>query len=131
MDNLTVDLDQKSINFIRSQIKYKTSDNPYFANIDSVANVVTDMDHQPYTRWFRGVYYYPEPVIMEREAGWRPIHNNCYNLEQPPIQDSLPNHCFEAPCSTTFPCYPKYLTKYADKESLDIMINKACTLQYR
>jgi hypothetical protein len=41
--------------------------------------VVNDMDHHPYTRCFRGVYYSSEPIVMEREAGWRPLHNKCYN----------------------------------------------------
>lgn len=130
-NNLTAQLNEHSIETIRKQIARKISSNPYFANNETVINSVTDMDHTPYTRWFRGVYYYPNPIVMEREAGWRPIKNSCYNLVMPPSPEVDPHHCFEVPCTTTLPCYPKYLTKYADKESLDIMINNACIPQYR
>lgn len=131
MSDLTAKLNQHSVESVREQIAKKISSRPYFANADTVDNMITDMDHQPYTRWFRGVYYYPDPIIMEREAGWRPIRNSCYGLVMPPQENPEPQHCFEAPCTTTFPCYPKYLTKYADKEALDVMINNACIPQYR
>ena len=109
----------------------KTSDRPYFATNKSVMNIVTDMDHHPYTRWFRGVYYYPDPVIMEREAGWRQQKNACYGLVMPQKPEKEPNHCFEIPCTTTLPCYPDYLAKYSDRDALNVMINKTCILQYR
>jgi hypothetical protein len=131
MSDLTASLNEQSIESVRREIAKKIGSRPYFANADTVDSVVTDMDHQPYTRWFRGVYYYPDPIIMEREAGWRPIRNSCYGLVMPPQSNPEPNHCFEVPCTTTFPCYPKYLTKYADKEALDVMINNVCIPQYR
>ena len=104
---------------------------PYLANNMSVTNIVTDYDHWPYNRWYRGVYYYPEPIIAEREAGWRPLHNSCYAINIPSEPEQKPHNCFEAPCTTTFPCYPEYLTKQADKNALDTMINNACIIQYR
>ena len=107
MSDLTAKLNQQSIESVRREIAKKITSRPYFANADTVDNVITDMDHQPYTRWFRGVYYYPDPIIMEREAGWRPIRNSCYGLVMPPQENPEPHHCFEAPCTTTFPCYPK------------------------
>ena len=131
MSDITPELNRQTIEMIRNQIAKKISNNPYFANADTVTKSITDMDHQPYTRWFRGVYYNPEPVIMEREAGWRPIRNSCYEVNIPPKKDDEPNHCFEIPCTTTLPCYPKYLTKYADKDALDVMINNSCIPQYR
>jgi len=131
MNDLTPKLNQQNIEFVRKQIAMKTSTQPYFANGESVDNVVTDMDHHPYTRWFRGVYYYPDPIVIEREAGWRPRQDSCYQVIMPPQPSFEPHHCFETPCTTTFPCYPKYLTKYADKEALDVMINNACIPQYR
>jgi hypothetical protein len=126
-DNFTYE----SIRTIKEAIERKTSDNPYFANNKSVLKVVTDMDHHPYTRWFRGVYNKSEPTVMEREAGWRQQENDCYGLVRPYTKEKEPSHCFEIPCTTTLPCYPEYLTKYADKDSLNVMINKACILQYR
>lgn len=131
MSDLTPKINQQSIESVRQQIAMKTSNRPYFANGDTVDNVITDMDHHPYSRWFRGVYYYPDPVIMEREAGWRPRQDACYQVIAPSQPAEDPHHCFEVPCTTTLPCYPKYSTKYADKDALDSMINTACIQQYR
>jgi len=161
MDNLTPEFNTQNVNYIRKQIEQKTSDRPYFANNNTVTHTVTDMDHHPYTRWYRGVYYYPEPIVFEREAGYRRLENNCYNLSIPsevgrgalatsrggsgsgrggspdpdpqlPLEKpNDPRHCFEAACSIQYPCYPEYLQKFADKDALDIMLNKACIVQYR
>jgi hypothetical protein len=128
---LTTKINHDNIEFIKKSIEKKIGDNPYFANKNSARKIITDMDHHPYHRWYRGVYYFPEPIVMEREAGWRKIENNCYELAIKREPDIQPNHCFEAPCSTTFPCYPEYLVKYADKDALNVMINKACISQYR
>ena len=63
---------------IAEQIRRKTSHSPYFATEQNSQNIITDQDHFPYTRYFRGVAHVPRPIIMEREAGWRPINNQCY-----------------------------------------------------
>lgn len=131
MNDITPEITSNNIELLRTQISKKISSVPYFATNNLARGVITDMDHHPYSRWFRGVYYNPEPIVMEREAGWRPLENNCYNLIIPPQKEIAPEHCFEVPCTTTLPCYPKYLTKYADKEALDIMINNTCIPQYR
>lgn len=131
MENFTEKTTSHSIDFIRKQIDRKNSPKLYFANNMSATHIITDYDHWPYNRWFRGVYYYPEPIVAEREAGWRPIHNDCYSVNIPPKPESQPHNCFESACSTTFPCYPEYLTKQSDKNALDLMINKACIAQYR
>jgi hypothetical protein len=128
---LTPKINQHSIEYIREQIGKKIGDCPYYANGKTATHMITDMDHHPYSRWYRGVYYYPDPIIMEREAGWRPVRNECYSVNAPYNKEKDPNHCFEAPCTTTFPCYPQYLTKYADKDALDVMVNNACIIQYR
>lgn len=128
---LTPMMNERSVEQVRGLIKQKTSDHPYFATNQSVLPIVNDMDHHPYTRWYRGVYYYPDPIVMEREAGWRKQRNACYDINIPPQKVHRPNHCFEAPCSTIFPCYPEYLTKFSDRENLDVMINNACIVQYR
>lgn len=131
MNNLTAELNNQNIEYIRSQIALKQSNKPYFATNNTVTHMITDMDHHPYTRNFRGVYYYPEPIVFEREAGYRKIENGCYDLVIPPQQDEEPKHCFEAACSIQYPCYPEYLQKFADKEALDVMLNRACIIQYR
>lgn len=131
MSELTPYINQNNIESVREEIKKKIGWRPYLANNLSVTHSITDHDHHPYSRWYRGVYYYPDPIVAEREAGWRPMQQQCYTPNHIPMPDPVPEHCFQAACSTIFPCYPKYLAKYADKNSLDIMINKACIVQYR
>jgi len=98
MSDLTPTITQTNIESLRGEIQKKIN-GPYFANSTTVNKVITDMDHHPYTRWFRGVYYYPEPVIMEREAGWRPIQNVCYTVNIPNRGEephrACPNSTFE------------------------------------
>lgn len=126
----TAELNSMSINNVRDMIARKTGSYPFLANGKLIHNSITDMDHHPYTRWYRGVYYYPDPVIMEREAGWRPIRNPCYNLVAPPPVEKPPEHCFEIPCTTIQPCVPKF-TRYGDKQVLDDYLNKNMPILYR
>lgn len=127
MSQLTAEMNENSIETIRNQIMKKTSDRPYFSNGKIVTNVVTDMDHQPYSRWFRGVYYYPDPVIMEREAGFRQIEDQCYSVMVPPHAPDEDRLCFEPACSTVFPCNPKKYSKNDENERF----SKLCIVQYR
>ena len=117
---------EKSIDTIKNEIKKKISSNPSFATNTTVLGVVTDQDHHPYSRFYRNVYYYPEPIVFEREAGWRKIENDCYRVNVPYKREDQPNHCFEIPCSTILPCYP-----VKDKLTLDTQINNSCIVQYR
>jgi len=125
-DRLTAQLNSDSIDGVREQIFQKNNTRPYFANSRTVMSSITDMDHHPYTRWFRGVYYFPEPIIMEREAGWRPDRSYCYDLTMPPPSDRQPHICFEPACSTQLPCFPG-----KTNEQLDSAINDNCLVQYR
>lgn len=128
---LTPILNRENVEHIRDLIKKKKESNPYYATSNTTLQVLTDIDHFPYNRYFRGVPEYPEPVVMEREAGWRDLHNRCYRLSKPPEMEPYPQHCFQMPCSTVYPCYPQYMQKYSDKEFLDLTLNKACITQYR
>lgn len=127
----TISSNEKSIDSIQYQIMKKSSPEPFFATNRSVVNSITDMDHHPYTRWFRGVYYYPDPIVFEREAGWRPMHNSCYEVIQPVEREERNNLCFEAPCSTVFPCHAKIDTRYIDSSTINNRTNKECLVQYR
>lgn len=128
----TPDINEQNVQNIRAQIQSKKEANPYLATVNQSAQVITDYDTFPYPRWFRGVPNSDRPIVAEREAGWRPRHDNCYRIEKPYSSESnYPNHCFEGPCSVVYPCYPKYLQKFSDREALNVMLNNACTIQYR
>ena len=123
-------LNQHSIETIKKQISLKQTQ-PYFASQTTVANIITDMDHFPYTRWFRGVSYYPDPIVMEREAGWRPLHNDCYTVNRPVEQDPELDTCFEAACSTIYPCKTTYSQAYSSKDKMEECINNSCIVKNR
>jgi hypothetical protein len=134
MSKYTSYINNININNIRNQINLKNSCNPYIATLQESSGVLTDYDTFPYPRWFKGQYNSSYPIISEREAGWRPLRNNCYRLGNKCNEENIipyPNHCFEAACSTIYPCYPSSLEKTADKEQLDIILNKSCIVQYR
>jgi len=96
-----------NINYVRHQISRKLNYNiPYYASRDITSNIITDMDHFPYKRYFRGVYHEQSPVIMEREAGFRPRNDSCYTQISIP-NPSNPDYCWEYPCSTVKPCKVK------------------------
>lgn len=129
----TQQINSRNVQNVRYQIAKKSESFPYHATIDTATSVLTDQDTFPYQRWWRGDPNSTNPIVAEREAGWRPRHDNCYKIEEP-LTDTVspyPNHCFEAPCSTVFPCYPKYLQKHSDREAMAILLNKACIVQYR
>jgi len=117
----------RNVDAVRKQIARKLDYSlPFLPTAQMAARTVNDMDDFPYNRFFRGVYYKQHPVVFEREAGWRPREDKCYQpvcFEQPGY---YPNHCFEGPCSVVFPCYPGFLRKYADKEELEVMLNRTC-----
>ena len=132
MSILSNDINNANIKNIRELIKQKKSYHPHFATINNAAFVLTDYDTFPYPRWWRGVTGLSEPVVAEREAGWRRRHDNCYKLTKNYSENvQYPNNCFQSSCSTTYPCYPKYLQKISDKKELDIMLNANCVTQYR
>lgn len=110
---------QRNIDVINEQIQYKNNYNmPYYATRRNAQSVLTDQDHFPYKRYFRGVYYMKEPVIMEREAGFRPLHNDCYRDMSEPTKNVKPKYCWQYPCSTIFPCKPDENTLPAGQENV-------------
>ena len=129
--SLTNQLNNTNIASVRKGIHMKTRYVPHFATINDTETVVTDMDHFPYTRFYRGVPHSSQPVVMEREAGWRPHRAPCYSVNQCNKESDYPNHCFEAACSTVYPCYPQYLQKFSDRDALNVQLNRACIVQYR
>ena len=132
--SLTEQVTNTNISFVRNQIHLKKGHDPYFGTINQADAIVTDMDHFPYTRFYRGVYDSSQPVVFEREAGWRPQRDSCYSVNkcnQSNQSNPYPNHCFESACSTVYPCYPSYLQKQSDRDALNVQLNRACIVQYR
>ena len=126
---MTQNITRDNIRHVRNEIRKKNQNNPYYAYQSTVKPVTTDMDSFPYKRFYRGQYDSPTPIVMSREAGYRVRHDKCY---KPLIKAEVtpkPNHCFEGPCSVVYPCYPEYLRKYADKNELEIMLNKICVIK--
>jgi len=99
----------KNITLVRDMINQKKClDKPFFATSQNITGVVTDYDHFPYTRWYRGRYLSEVPIVAEREAGYRTRHDACYGINKCCSSDleDKPNVCFQDACSTIFPCNP-------------------------
>ena len=131
-NEITPILNEFNVLNIRSQIDAKKGTAPYYSTANKAKGVITDYDTFPYPRYFRGVAQSSIPIVAEREAGWRVRHDSCYQVQEPDLPcPTESNLCFQAPCSTVYPCYPKYLSKYKHKEELDLILNKTCIVQYR
>ena len=123
------DIFEANKNFTSTIIKYKNGSVPYYSSGPSMK---TDTDVFPYTRFFRGQPESDFPVIFEREAGWAPVNNKCY--KDPVVVPELslyPNHVFQGPPSTTYPIYPEYQRKYADKAEMDLQLFRKSVNTYR
>lgn len=128
--DITPQTNRQNIDSVRRLIAQKIGDNPYFATNESVLGVVTDRDHHPYTRYYRGVYNHDEAIIMEREAGYRQEINPCYKPVKQHVPDPSPDLCFEPPCSTTFPCYASDRARFKGLKEENEITNKMYMVQY-
>lgn len=125
-------INEININNVRLQIAKKKLHIPYLATTNQSTQVMTDYDTFPYFRYFRGIPESSQPIVAEREAGWRMRNDNCYKVQKTSNnQPSYPNHCFETACSTVFPCYPEHRSELNNSESLNTRFNKDCIVYYR
>lgn len=127
-------LQEMNLKSISEQIQKKKSSVPYIANNSQIKYSVTDMDHFPYTRYFRGEYLSDLPIICGRDAGWRPRYDNCYKNPQPisdPASVIKINHCFSGPCTTIYPCNKETLNTLSEQHRSSIELNNACIMSYR
>ena len=129
--NLTSNINNSNIYHIREQINRKKESTPFLPTVGDASKTITDYDTFPYPRWYRGIPDAVEPIVAEREAGWRVRHDDCYKVKVPPKVYKPPNHCFESACNTVYPCTPSFFNKFADKEAVEISIHNACISQYR
>lgn len=128
-----MDINSRNIENIRYQINMKKGSRPYFSTSNTNRNVITDYDTFPYIRYFRGEAHSDLPIVAEREAGWRPRNEDCYDstfirrdkqMKHHPI---TPANFFQPACSTV---YPKYATE-SDLSLSDIKLNENCVISYR
>jgi hypothetical protein len=117
----------KCVSSVKNQINQKLDyGQPYYARKNTVRNMVTDMDEFPYNKYFRGQYNSEAPIVFDREAGWRLRNDRCYQGLVGYAEPLYPNHCFEAPCSTVYPCQPKYSKDQGDSAAINVWLNKNC-----
>jgi hypothetical protein len=111
---------EKNQKLLKEEIQKKNSFQPYFSNYSSY-HVMNDHDSFPYPKFYRGRADSNEPIVYERVAGWTPR-----KIPQPlpPITTTKPNYCFQAPCSTVYPCYATESNSY-------YYLNKACINEKR
>jgi hypothetical protein len=126
-----MDIYESNINSIQEQIRRKQSDKPHHATIGDVAGFITDVDHFPYTRNFRGLYSSNMPIIYGRDAGWRPRRDECYRPEQQTYPKIKPNHCFSGACNGVKPCRPDELNPISDKDAVDLTLQNRNIIDYR
>ena len=127
---LTRTVTDKNIASVRAQIDRKLAISPYYSTVNNTRAISTDYDVFPYTRWYRGIYNVSAPIIAEREAGWRVLHNNCYKAEPVAVEQIDTKHCFQVACSTVYPCF------VADESTDENMIrnksiNGMCNVSFR
>lgn len=100
MDSITL----RNIQSVAEHIQKKQNVTcPFYATRHDAQSVLTDMDHFPYRRFYRGAYNDSHPRILEREAGFRPLNNTCYKVITTP-NVVKPEYCWEFPCSHVKPC---------------------------
>ena len=96
---------------IQKLIYKKEKSTPFYGSIqqnNSTSNeVITDYDNFPYTRWYRGRPDFIQPIVAEREAGFRTIENRCYTDPICKKKEESSYTCFQKPCSTVIPIYCK------------------------
>lgn len=127
----TSKINARNVQNVRSEISKKLSSQPYYATKPAATSVLTDYDTFPYPRWWRGVPASTLPIVAERESGWRPRRDSCYRVVSPALESPYPDGCFQTSCSTTYPCYRSYVTNYQNRDKADLLLNRACVVQYR
>ncbi|MCH9718216.1 MAG: hypothetical protein K0U52_14215 [Gammaproteobacteria bacterium] len=107
-ENFCNAINRRNLYHVRREInKLVSSFEPYTATQNQAEEIITDIDHFPYTRRYRSTPSDFYPRVMEREAGFRPMNNACYDApDRLLMHDSYPNNCFQTACSTVDLCVP-------------------------
>lgn len=134
-DNLSYSITYDNIDRVRSQIALKQDSSVpifglstfkgCFSPVREVENTLTDFDHFPYSRYFRGVYSDNCPRIIEREAGWRPRDDKAYKKEFEYRRSDYPKSCFET--SLIFPrCIISNIAGEEQEDYRALFLNRVC-----
>lgn len=72
-------------------------------------NVITQdgRAYFPYPDWFRGEYMSDLPIVVEREAGFRPRLEREPSYWKGTTGHAYPQNCFRTSAKTRYPCYPE------------------------
>ena len=99
MSNLTPFINRVNCELVHDMIEEKKRNLPFTVSNNIVSYIQTDMDNYPYNRFYRGVPYFYNPVIFEREAGFREVHNECYRPLPCPYPSLTPDVKFTSSCT--------------------------------
>lgn len=91
---------------VKKEIMLKLSDTPYKYHQTSVITQ-EGRAYFPYPDWFRGEYMSDLPIVVEREAGFRPRLDRIPGYWKGTTGHAYPQHCFRASAKTRYPCYPE------------------------
>ena len=110
--NLTPYINKQNVETVQDLIKQKNNGLPFTVSNQATADIKTDIDSWPYNRYYRGIPSFSNPVIMEREAGFRQLDNNCYKpitVLKPRIE---PDITFTPPCTTILPSHKDIYSQF-------------------
>mgnify|MGYP003335878145 CR=1 len=110
-------------------INLKQQPHPYLSSGTIIPR--SDVDSFPYKRFFRGEYNNSRPVVVDREAGWSQRCDKNYTPIKKVSEEYYPNHCFQGPVTTVYPCMSEYQRKYSDKKEMDIQLYRTRVNEYR
>ena len=125
------DLNQNNYDLIQFQIDQKKQYNvPFYATRQLAQSTITGFDQFPYKYFYRGEYLNPDPVVIEREAGYRPLHDKCY-IEIGNPQPCEHSYCWQYPCSTIHPCQPNQAIMKKQYDQGQESCENRCNIQDR
>jgi hypothetical protein len=107
---------------IKNLIQAKKYSDPIDVTENNGKAVYTPYNVFPYNGWFKGNYLCSEPLVAEREAGYRKIKK--YNSTEK-LENINHNVCFQGPCSLVKPCIPEKINE-RDKLELNISLKPYC-----
>ena len=126
------DITKSNIDEVRYRIALKMNSNfPYYATKECTRSVITDMDHFPYRRFYRGEYHSIDPIILEREAGYRQRQDRKY-IQLVESTVVRPEYCWQYPCTSIKPCKPEPKNKGGEvkEKEKEVKEKEKCITNY-